>query len=297
MNSKVLIPLALTVAALVIISPAIPAMQSTIAAKRYEFSFPAHSDTLASQASGSSALAAAIDLLVHQGRRRELTFVMTGAVSKTCMELPSCPDRMLLMHRTEHIVDALRNSWPADVEKSALERLRWEAIPSISPVRDPDRVQILLRIKSNPGQDCPDRLELLDPNLPGSVENPDRAQWIEASADQPVAVSSSTRLRASRIARGPQSVEVWLNADVESIQLRPRLDRELGEKVFVVNGSQNRFWITLRGAGDTSATAREMVQREGSQTRIGETVAGFPSTASSGLPPTPCTFGFERWIP
>lgn len=297
MISKVLTPTALAVAALVVVTQAIPALQSPMAAKHYEFFFPANSDKLPSQTGGSSALAAAIDLLVHQGRRRELTFVMTSVVSKSCMEWPDCPDRMLLMHRAEHIVDALRNSWPADIEKSALERLRWEAVPPIASARDPDRVQILLRIKSSHGQDCPDRLELLDPYLPGTVENPDRAQWIEVSADQPVAISPSARLRVSQTDRGQQSVEVWLNADVESILLRPRLDQELGESVFVVNGSQNRFWITLKRTGDTSAAVREMVQREGSQSRIGETVAGFPSTAPGGQPPTPCTFGFERWIP
>lgn len=296
MNSKVLISPVLAVAALVLVSPVISAPQSSVVAKRYEFSFPANSDRLPLQATGSSELAAVIDLLVHQGQRRELTFVMAGAVSKACTEWPNCPERMLLMHRVEHIVDALRNSWPAAVERGALERLRWEAIPSNSFEHDRDHVRILVRIKpSSRRDDCPARLELLDPNLPGTVENPDRAQWIEMLADQPIDIGASARLRARLDSKGLQSFELWLNAAGQSKQLQPQLDEELGEKTFVVSAYESSFSITFRLSGDASTSVRELVQREGIQSRMGEIVAGFPTTAPGNPPSGPCSFGFHRW--
>jgi hypothetical protein len=296
-NSQVLILPIFAAAALAVASQAVSAPQSSVAAKRYEISFQTSSDKLTSQTT-SSELAAVIDLLVHQGPRRELTFVMTGAVSKACIEWPNCPERTLLMHRAGHIADALRSSWPAGVDRGALERLRWEAIPSNALERDRDRVRILLRINPGPIRDrCPARLELLDPNLPGAVEDPDRAQWIGASADQPVAISSSARLRVGRDSQGPQSFEVWLNAGGQSKQLQPRHDAELGEKIFVVEDSESPSWITLRHTEDAAMALREFVQREGVQSRIGENVAGFPSTVPSTPPPGPCAFGFERWSP
>lgn len=293
MNSKALISPVLAFAALMVAAPATSAPQSPVAAERYEFSFPANSDKFPALATNSPELAVAIDLLVHQGNRRELRFVMTGAVSKACMEWPSCPERTLLMHRVEHIADALRASWPAGVEKGVLERMRWEAIPSSSSGHDPDRVQILLRIRSTPRQNnCPARLELLDPNLPGTVDDPGRAHWIEMPDGEPLAVSSSARLRASQTSQGPQSIEVWLNAGGQSKQLR--LDQEFDEKVFA-SASESSFSITLKVSGDTSTTVRELVQREGIQSRMGEIVTGFPATTPGNTPSVHCSFGFHRW--
>jgi hypothetical protein len=295
-NSKVLISPVLAVAAFVLVGPVISAPQMSVVAKRYEVSFPPNSDKVPSQATGSSELAGIIDLLVHQGQRRELTFVMAGAVSKACMEWPNCPERMLLMHRAEHIVDALRNLWPAAVERGAFERLRWEAVPAISLEHDQDRVRVLLRLKSSPARDdCLARLEVLDPNLPGTVENPDRAQWIQMPADQLITISSSARLRAYQAPQRPQSFEVWLKAAGQSKPLQPQLDKELGENTFVVGGSDSSFSITFRLSGDASTSVRELVQREGIQSRMGEIVAGFPTTAPGNPPSGPCSFGFHRW--
>jgi hypothetical protein len=102
------------------------------------------------------------------------------------------------------------------------------------------------------------------------------------------------RLRSYPVLPGLQLFDVCLSAAGQSKQLQSHLDEELGEKVFVVDASERSFWIALRRAEDTSTTVRELVRREGTQSRMGEIVAGFPSTAPNNLPPGPCSFGFHH---
>src|SRR5580658_495575 len=147
MNSKIVILPVAAVATFALAAATLSASGPSVGAKRYEFSFQPGSRGLEPRSIDSQELAAVVDLLVRQGERSELTFFVTAPVSKACMDRPDCPERARLQRRAESLADALRRSWPAGVGQAAIDRLRWEAIPSPSAIdaRDEDQVRILLR--------------------------------------------------------------------------------------------------------------------------------------------------------
>src|SRR5262249_30765587 len=189
-----------------------PARGASGEAVRYEFSFAAASDRLASQKNTTKALADTVDLLARHGHRSEISFVFTGEVPPACLRSLDCSEAMLLRRRVVSLLQALRQSWPPGIDREILGRLSWQAQSFLSLGASSDRDQLRLVLKRNviaKRSVCPSQVEVLDPKLPGLVEKFDAAAWLAIPSGQAIPVSLSAQLRLVQASQGIPVIEVW----------------------------------------------------------------------------------------
>jgi hypothetical protein len=248
----------------------------------------------------SRQLAAILDLLVRHGERSELTFLVAGYVPEACQGRADCQETRLLKQRAASLIDSLRALWPSS-HANALERVYWKAVPSDSRSAERDRVQILLR-ENEPAQrlECPGQIELRDAYLPGTVENPDKEQWIAISGKRPTYFSSSALLRVRPVSHEPQDVHVLIFADGKERQIQPQHDVGPDEAIYQFDTPASSFWISLiSGTDEQHEPAQALARSEGLGTRMADNVLPYSAAAQDdeGRAPRPCSFAFKRWNP
>ncbi|UYO54598.1 hypothetical protein [Rhodopseudomonas palustris] len=164
---------------------------------------------MASTGRNRQAVADAINLLIRHGRRGEIRFKIVGTVPQSCLS-NQCEQIDLVRRRVQILLRALRRRGP--VELAPLNRLDWSAVGEESHSGiPPDRLIILLESVTT-GQKsmaCPARFEVLDPELPGSLERPDHPAWIPIDRGMTIPVSQSARLRLINNGKPDNPVRVF----------------------------------------------------------------------------------------
>jgi hypothetical protein len=284
--------LGVAVAAAVLMTPHAFAQSPQASAKRYEFSFIGGTDRLTRDSGASQQLAVAARLLMRQGWREQIRFQIVGYVPTNCTRDFACADAGLLRNRVESLVRALADRLPASASRDALTRLSWLGTAHQSEAkRDMPRLAINPVQRRGPTLHCPAQVEILDPELPGSVENPEEVLWTSATPGRAIAVGAAAHVR---FVEGVDPKEFRELIAAQTVggppeQLQLGLPDSGKYPMFELKLSKGTLIIKLSTTGDQLARSDPSDNRA-----VGDLVMPWTGAELAASPDEGCAFKFER---